>query len=332
MVGFGRMGRVHFDVATSLGWVCVGIIEPDFSQVEHLGGAVPLYDDIQSLPRNGADVLILASTTDVRTKILDDFNNWGVAKAIITEKPLANSLLVAHRIRDFSRMSQIPVLVNHNKRFASAFRYVSEMLSGRTIGELTSIQVSGSNFGMAMNFSHYAELASFFFQAPPTFVNAWLTSQDEVNPRGNQFNDSAGAVRVDFGNGRSLYADFPLRAAHGIFTLFNFEQGKIVVDDFNSKAIVVARGESDFEQPSHFYALKGKRKVVSLGAANIADTSRIVYGLLPNREAVMAHLELSIHALESMVMAHFSSERLDGGSLSREGLLEEEKAKIFPWP
>ncbi len=63
------------------------------------------------------------------------------------------------------------------------------------------------NFGMAMNGSHYFEMFRYLADETPDSVAAWFSGDTVANPRGPQFVDRAGAVRLTTAKGRRFYMD-----------------------------------------------------------------------------------------------------------------------------
>ena len=78
------------------------------------------------------------------------------------------------------------------------------------------MHVSAGNFGMAMNSIHYFEAFRFLADEAPLSVSAWFDDELLSNPRGPQFQDVSGCVRVTTSSGHRLYIDASADQGHGM--------------------------------------------------------------------------------------------------------------------
>ena len=89
-------------------------------------------------------------------------------------------------------------------RFMEQYTKAKEIVEDASFGGLASATVVAGNFGIAMNGSHYFEMFRYLADEMPAKVAAWFSSETVANPRGAQFEDRAGSVRITTGEGASL--------------------------------------------------------------------------------------------------------------------------------
>lgn len=146
MVGYAFMGRAHanawrqarhfFDLprAPELALVC-GRSESAVRDAAHrLGFAAHATDWREAVARDDVDVVDVCAPGDAHAEIAIAAAEAG--KAVLCEKPLANSLAEAVRMAEAVRAARVPHMVCHNYRRAPAVALAKQLLAEGRLGRL----------------------------------------------------------------------------------------------------------------------------------------------------------------------------------------------------
>ena len=331
--GFGRMGKVHKQVADAKGWLCVGLADPQFRGGDKDGVAhgAPTAGSLSELEFGAEpDVIILASTTPARMIDLDWALRHPSEPMIVAEKPFANTVEKAYRFRDLARQRTSPIIINHQRGYFPVYRLVREMISERRFGKLVGINVVGFSFGLANNATHWLELSSLLYNAPPVTVRGWLEEETIPNPRGPSFEDHVGSLLVEFGNQERLFIDFRSVLGHGISAVLSFEHANIVVDEWRGKIFVDARRPEYFDLPSWKYAPESDYSEIMVGTEAYADSMSLLYGRVDDDEWRQA-LDRAVWAVEGVVAGYVSDRFHSGEPVAIASMSAEHLSREFPW-
>ncbi len=333
LCGFGRMGAVHKEVADSLGWECLGIADPGVpGRKDELGvGNLETAEALRSLEAvDRADVVILAHTTPSRMTDLEWLLSHPNEPAIITEKPFANSLKRGHQFLKSALERETPVVVNHQRPYFPVYRKVREFIDQKKFGELVGMTISGVNFGLANNVTHWLELASGLFESRPETVSAWLDDELRTDPRGAHFQDHSGSLIASFGPRKRLFIDFRSVLAHGNSAVLSFEQAQVVVDELRGTLRIDSRKEKDYSLPPWRYARESDFHEVAVGTEPYAKSIIHVYGRLEDPDW-KADLQRALWAVEGVVTGYFSHLNSGGNPLPVSELSDDALERVFPW-
>ena len=149
------------------------------------------------------------------------------AKAILCEKPMAVSLADCDRMIEACAASGTRLAINHQMRFMEQYTKAKEIVEGASFGGLASATVVAGNFGIAMNGSHYFEMFRYLTDEMPVQVAAWFSADTVANPRGVQFEDRAGNVRITTAKGRRFYLDASTDQGHGMHVTYAGPYGRL---------------------------------------------------------------------------------------------------------
>jgi predicted dehydrogenase len=333
VVGLGRMGRRHLQVAKNLGFDIAGVYDPILESVEmalrEFGlPASVVFDSAQRMLETvRPDALVVASTSPSHCEYVCMAAAAGV-RYVMCEKPMASSLAEANAMIDACRRAGTTLAVNHQMRFMSQYTQVKALIGSDEFGALASILVAGSNFGLAMNASHYFEAFRYISDSPVQSVQAWFEPGQLANPRGPQFEDRSGRLLARSLAGPSMYIDFSAAAGWGLQVVYTCRHGQIVVDELSGEIRVAARQPEFRDLPTTRYGMPAN---VRQFAIEPADT------IVPTMEVWLALLDgqpfpdgaAGAHALACLVAAHASHEA--GGSDVRLDDPALPGARMFNW-
>ena len=133
---------------------------------------------------------------------------------------MASSLAEADEMIATCRRAGALLAVNHQMRFMPQYTEVKALLGSDELGPLASVLVAGSNFGLAMNASHYFEMFRYLADSQVSSVQAWFDPGQLANPRGPQFEDRSGRLLAHSEAGPSLYIDFSAAAGWGLQVVY----------------------------------------------------------------------------------------------------------------
>jgi len=260
VIGVGRMGRRHVQVINELGLHLSGVCDQTSDALEICRKDFQLSSD--QLFTNAAEMLktthpecvIIATTSPTHCEYTCLAAKQG-AKYILCEKPMAVSLAQCDRMLHVCRQQGARLAINHQMRFMEQYTEPKKIICSDAFGGLSSVTVIAGNFGLAMNGTHYFEMFRYMTDEKPHEVTAWFSDEKVSNPRGPQFEDRAGAVRVLTAQGKRFYMDVGADQGHGIKVIYSGRYGQLVVDELNGKMLLSVRNEKERDLPTTRYGV-----------------------------------------------------------------------------
>lgn len=250
------------------------------------------------------------------------------AKAILCEKPMAVSLAECDRMIDACKASGTRLAVNHQMRFMEQYTKVKEIVEDASFGGLGSATVVAGNFGIAMNGSHYFEMFRYLTDEMPAQVAAWFSAETVANPRGAQFEDRAGSVRVTTGKGRRFYLDASTDQGHGMHVTYAGPCGRLDVDELAGKAQLVVRQAEHRNVPTTRYGMPYEERAIAITPADsVEPTKAVLEALLAGKNYPDG--SVGRMAVEVLAAAYASNEQ--GGRTIDLASANLPRDRKFPW-
>jgi predicted dehydrogenase len=327
VIGAGRMGRRHVQCVRDLGLELVGVVDP---RRESLAEAAKEYglDDRSLFESPDAvlalkpEVVIVASTAPGHAPLTVKAAEAG-AKYILCEKPMACSLAEADRMIEVCAARGAHLAINHQMRVMDQYTTIREILEAPDFGGWSSITACAGNFGIAMNGSHYFELLRWMAGEAPHEVTAWFDGPPVASPRGAEFSDRAGSVRVSTKSGKRLYLDVGAEQGHGVRVVYGGRFGMAVADELKGTIHVSVRADEHRALPTTRYGMPSVDRVIEVAPADaVAPSRRVLERLLAERDYPSG--EDGRLALATLVAAFVSNESghkpvtIDSDSLPRD--------------
>jgi predicted dehydrogenase len=332
VIGAGRMGRRHMQVVRSLGLELVGISDQSETNLAIAGeeSGVPSdrrFLEVQRLLNLEPEVVIVATTAPSHQSYATLAAERG-ARYLLCEKPLATSLADCDRILETCNRRGTLLAVNHQMRFMDQYTVTRDLVWSDAIGGLSSVTVVGGNFGMAMNGTHYFEMFRFMSGEAPRDAVAWFSPTIIPNPRGVEFEDRAGAIRLTTASEKRFYLDVGPDQGHGIQVIYAGPRGQVLVDELAGMLRVTHRRPEDQSLPSTRYGMPAEIMTRSITPADaLAPTKSVVEALLREKDyPTGAEGRLAVAALVASYVSHESGGRtvaVDDHALPLE--------RRFPW-
>lgn len=333
IIGMGSMGRRHVKVVRMLGLQLVGVCDENPEALRAAGEQCDIPKDRcyaeagEMLSVTHPECIIIATTAPTHS-----FYTCLAAEAgtryILCEKPMAVSLHECDRMLDVCQARGVRLAVNHQMRFMDHYREPKRITQSAEFGGLSSVTVVSGNIGMATNGLHYFEMFRYMTEERPRQVTAWLEPRRAPDPRGGDFEDRAGSVRVETLNGKRLYMEIGADQGHGIKVIYAGPLGQLVVDELAGTMYLSVREARDRCVPSVRYALQGQECLLQVEPTEtIKSTLRTLDALINDKDVTSG--EDARSAVAVLVAAYVSDER---GSVP---IVLDEHAlpidRIFPW-
>lgn len=286
IIGCGRMGARHVLALQELKVEISGIFDVALENMEQMVNQNNLsrniiYKDVDLLfSKVKPDLCIIATTLPSHKEYILKAVQSGTKK-ILCEKPLSGSLQDCLEIIKLCNVNKVDLAVNHQMRFMDQYCIPKEMLYSEDFGGLESISVTAGNFGMAMNGSHYFEMMRFMFDDNPCRVSAWFDKEDLPNPRGKQFFDKSGCVRLCTNSGKKFYIDASSSNGHGMIVVYVAKYGQIIVDELAGQMFCTYRKAEERKRPSSCYGQPHITKSIPIKPVDVVDaTKRVIHSLI----------------------------------------------------
>lgn len=282
------MGRRHIVAARLSGLEIVGITDTrpeslaEAKSETDVDEALHFSDARQLIEATRPECVVIATTAASHAELTCMAAEAGV-KRILCEKPMATSLADCDRMIDVCRTSGTRLAINHQMRYMPQFTIPKAIADSPEFGGVSSVTVIAGNFGIAMNGTHRAELLRYMTGEPPRTVTAWFSAERLSNPRGPEFEDRAGSLRVTTGSGRRLYLDASAEQGHGIISLYAGRNGQIVVDELGGEILTTIRVEEHRALPTTRYGMPADRRTRAIPpsdpvAASVAALRALIDG------------------------------------------------------
>jgi len=333
VIGLGRMGKRHVLVARSAGLEIVGVVDAKRDSLESAAKELGLPESVlfmeveKMLHAVKPDVVVVATTAPSHCSLVKQAAQAG-AKFIFCEKPMAVSLRECDEMMDACKAAGVVLGVNHQMRFMEQYTKPKSMLDSDALGGLGSVTVTAGNFGVAMNGCHYFEMFRYMTGENVEEVAAWLSKDPLPNPRGPEFEDRAGSVRLVTPSGRRLYMDACADQGHGVRVTYTGRNGQITVDELAGNMIWSERDAEHRAQPTTRYGMPWKDHQAKIAPADVLEPSKaVLMAMLEGRNYTSG--EEGKQAVRILVAAHVSSEH--GGIPVRLSSDELPYDRRFPW-
>jgi predicted dehydrogenase len=284
-------------------------------------------DAREMIEKTRPELLVVATTAPSHA----DFVCVGArngANAILCEKPMAVSLAECDRMIEACAASGTRLAVNHQMRFMEQYTKAKEIVEDASFGGLASATVVAGNLGIAMNGSHYFEMFRYLTDEMPARVAAWFSADTVSNPRGAQFEDRAGSVRITTAKGRRFYLDASSDQGHGMHVTYAGPYGRLDVDELAGKGQLVVRKAEHRDVPTTRYGMPYAEHPIAITPADsVAPTRAVLEALLAGKDypdGLVGRM-----AVEVLAAAYMSNEQ--GGKTIELASANLPRDRKFPW-
>lgn len=312
IIGVGRMGRRHVQVVQNLGLSLVGICDQSsevlkICQQENNVPSNQHYMSVEKMLKKAhPDCVIVSTTSPMHCDYTCQAAESG-AKYILCEKPMAISIAQCDKMIQTCKQYSAHLAINHQMRFMEQYTEPKKIINSEAFGGLNSVTVIGGNFGMAMNGTHYFEMFRYLTDEKPHEVTAWFSEEKVPNPRGPQFEDRAGSVRITTAKGKRFFMDISADQGHGIKVIYTGKYGQIVVDELKGELFQSVRKDEDRNLPTTRYGCASLDSVKKILPADATTPTKSVLNALIHEDNYPTGEDGRL-AVATLVAAHCSHE------------------------
>jgi predicted dehydrogenase len=332
IIGTGRMGKRHIQAAKKCNLELIALYDLNVislkETVDEFGLDVNLMclkiDELYS--NRIPDVLIISTTADSHCDLVCQAAKNGV-KYILVEKPLAVSIEQCHKMIETCAKYGSVLSVNHQMRFLDQYSLPKKLLNSSPYGGFRSMTVVAGNFGMSMNGTHYIEAFRFLCDEDPYEVIAWFDKENVPNPRGGQFEDKAGALRITTKSGKRFYLEIGSDQGHGIEVTYTSRNGHIHVSELYGELSTTVRKDEFKDLPTTRYGMPAHRETILIKPIEVVEsTAEVLKALLNDNNRVTA--EQGMLAVKVLAAAYQSAEN---GNKPIKLVDINDFKRVFPW-
>jgi predicted dehydrogenase len=312
VIGVGRMGRRHIAAARGAGFELAGIFD---QSPEALAATLTecgveknlaFSDAGRMLAATRPDAVVISTTAPSHCEFVCAAAAAGV-RYILCEKPMASSLEECDRMIAACRAAGAKLAVNHQMRFMEQYTDIKALIETPEFGGLRSMVVAASNFGLAMNGSHYFEAFRYLANEAVAEICCWFDPNNVPNPRGPQYIDRSGQLRAVSASGVRLMIELGADLGHGIEVVYGCRNGQILVDELAGFVRGIHRQPEYRDLPTTRYGMPAtefQRKIAQADATK--PTEGLWRALLADESYPDG--ESGRHAVAALVAANLSGE------------------------
>jgi predicted dehydrogenase len=328
------MGQRHAEALRKLGITLIAVADPIDAACTQLvqawqGKVIPTSCTslAELLQVQVPELLVVATTADGHAAQALQAIEAGVGM-ILLEKPVATSLAACRQLSELCERTGARIAVNHQMRFLPQYQIPKELLASAAFGGFHSMHVVAGNFGLAMNGTHYVEAFRFLADEAPAEVSAWFDAAILPNPRGAQFQDVSGCIRVTTALGRRLYIDASADQGHGVQATYMARNGRITVDELTGAMTTVVRSAEHRDAPTSRYGMPVEIQQQQIAPVELVDSTKAVLQALLAGEGYPTLTDATL-AVKTLVAAYHSHRQ--GGVPVRLADIADDDPEVFPW-
>jgi predicted dehydrogenase len=299
-------------VVRDLGFDIVGICDQNRETLATAAGEFSIatdrqFADLGTMLKQEPELVVIATTAPTHAAFTVAAAEAGV-RAVLCEKPMATSLADCDRMIAVCQQRGVRLAINHQMRFMQQYTEPRALLESPAFGGLTSVTVVAGNFGLSMNGTHYVEMFRYMTGEAPLEVTAWFSRDVVPNPRGPQFEDRAGCLRMTTPSGKRFFLDCSADQGHGVRAVYGARNGQITIDELSGTLTEVSREEQYRELPTTRYGMPVIEKHRKIPPADAVTPTRAVLRALVQGVDYPSGQDGRL-AVAALVAAHVSVER-----------------------
>lgn len=208
IIGAGQIGSRHLqalkNVRFQLNITVVDPLEKSLSVAKQRYDEVPVAKDLHTVnyssqtPKSQKiDLVIIATTSNVRAKVTEDILKNNRVRYLILEKILFDRKADYQKVGRIIAREKVKAWVNCPMRVRPVYKEIKEALSGKKI----SFRMTGSQWGLATNAIHYLDFISHLTGSASFTVDTSHLEKKVWPTRRKGFVELHGTLFADFTNG-----------------------------------------------------------------------------------------------------------------------------------
>jgi hypothetical protein len=162
----------------------------------------------------------------------------------------------------------------------------------------------------------------------PATVTAWFSAERVPNPRGAQYDDCGGAVRLTTASGKRFYMDAGTDQGHGVHVTYAGRNGRLDIDELAGRGRLVVRKREHRAVPTTRYGMPWDERDFAIAPADaVVPTRAVLAALLAGGDYPDGAVGRS--AVEVLTAAYLSHEQ--GGAAIDLANVALPRERIFTW-
>ena len=294
IIGAGQLGSRHLQGLAKINReIDIYMYDPSSSSIQiaeerfhtaktHFSTTLTSIDSIESAPFE-LDVAIIATTSDVRLKVLQQLLNNRAVKNIIFEKVLFQDLQDYNIASSLLKKSNSLSWVNCTQRL---WPYFKDLKTKYANDPKLKIIISGSNWGLGCNAVHNTDIAHFLWNLPATH-EAFL-DQEIINSKRTGFKEFTGELKTKICNGGELCQ---ISYANGVapFTISVIHPNELSIWNVTNSKLCTTNSETNWLPVQTDLVAPYQSQLTTQIVTNILDRSNC--GLPSYEESSKIHID-----------------------------------------
>ena len=198
--------------------------------------------------------------------------------------------------------------VNHGLRFSGLYAAVLQEIQSEAFGELASVTDIAGNMGFSMRGTYYFDLFRYATGEPIDQVSAWLMDTKVPNPRGPQFEDRGGEIRLQSRSGKRFFLQIGCDQGHGLIFVFAGSTGYLIVNKSERNDFLSVREREYRDYPLRRIVVPSEKRESPEQRHDPVDMARAMLSEMLNGGSPTTG-EDGRTAVAALVAAHMSNER-----------------------
>jgi predicted dehydrogenase len=332
VIGVGRMGRRHITAARGAGLELAGFFDQSPEALATTLAECGVEDNLafadasRMLASARPEAVVISTTAPSHCEFVCAAADAGV-QYVLCEKPMASSLEQCDRMIAACRSSGAKLAVNHQMRFMEQYTDIKALIGTPEFGGLRSMVVTASNFGLAMNGSHYFEAFRYLADEAVAEISCWFDPNNVPNPRGPQYIDRSGQLRAVSASGVRLIMELGADLGHGIEVVYGCRNGQILVDELTGFMRAIHRMPEYRDLPTTRYGMPANEFQRKIAQADATKPTEDLWRAMLAGETYPDG-ESGRHTIAALVAANLSGES-DGGVVALDNGLPHQRK--FMW-
>ena len=213
VIGAGQLGSRHLQaLCASESVFKITVIDPSLdslniakSRAEQIGctHSQTTVEYLQDIPERSFDVCIIATSANVRLRVMEAFYARAKTRYMILEKVLFQSLADYQTAKQLLKANHTIAWVNCPRRMNPFYRDIRDRLIANK-KEIKHMRVSGQNWGMACNSIHFVDLFAYLTGNSAINIKRSLLEPRLVESKRAGFVECYGELQLENGFGGLL--------------------------------------------------------------------------------------------------------------------------------
>jgi predicted dehydrogenase len=300
IVGAGQLGSRHIQgvlkVKTSINLFVVDpcdesllIAKQRAEEINH-NHPVKYLTGWTELPKD-FDIVILATSSNVREKIIFQLTKNYTTKYLILEKVLFPEVESYKRIKELLENHKIKTWVNHPRRMFQSYRNLKKEMSSNP----KVFQVTGGNWGLGCNGLHFIDLFAFLASSNVKSIDTSGVDNMVTSSKRIGFIEFSGTITGIMDNGSIFQiTSFFGESTANTITIFDV-QNRYIIQESGTPAIFSLRNDKNFTCEEKLFIMEYQSSLTTELVNSLIETGNC---LLPDyEEACNCHLPFIIQLL-----------------------------------